>query len=46
MDLSIIIVNYNTKDLLHDCLVSISKTVKKLVYETIIVDNNSSDGSW
>ena len=45
MDLSIIIVNYNTKDLLHDCLVSISKTVKKLVYETIIVDNNSSDGS-
>jgi GT2 family glycosyltransferase len=45
MDLSIIIVNYNTKDLLHDCLVSISETVKDLAYEIIVVDNNSTDGS-
>ena len=45
MDLSIIIVNYNTRDLLHDCLVSVSETAKNLAYETIVVDNNSADGS-
>lgn len=45
MDLSIIIVNYNTEDLLQACLVSISETVKNLTYETVVVDNNSTDGS-
>lgn len=45
MDLSIIIVNYNTRDLLYNCLISISETVKNVSYETIVVDNNSFDGS-
>lgn len=45
MDLSIIIVNYNTKKLLIDCVTSIIKHTKGLKYEIVIVDNNSSDGS-
>lgn len=45
-DLSIIIVNYNTRDLLKDCLLSIKKAVKPAKgLEVIVVDNASSDGS-
>ena len=43
MDLSIIIVNYNTKDLLKDCISSVKKTFPE--GEIIVVDNLSSDGS-
>lgn len=42
---SIIILSYNTKDLLRSCLHSLQKQVKNLSYEVIIVDNNSSDDS-
>ncbi|QAT41045.1 glycosyltransferase family 2 protein [Clostridium sp. JN-9] len=45
MDVSIIIVNYNTKDLLRDCIKSIKETTKDLEYEIIVSDNKSSDGS-
>jgi GT2 family glycosyltransferase len=45
MDISFIIVNWNTKDFLRDCLDSISNTVEKLAFEIIVVDNASSDGS-
>ena len=45
MDISFIIVNWNTKDLLQDCLNSIIKTSEALTYEIIVVDNASSDGS-
>jgi GT2 family glycosyltransferase len=45
IDLSIIIVNWNTKQLLLDCLSSIFKNTKGLNYEVIIVDNASTDGS-
>ncbi|MBI5557981.1 MAG: glycosyltransferase family 2 protein [Deltaproteobacteria bacterium] len=41
---SIIIVNYNGKHFLDDCLSSIKKLVS-VPYEIIIVDNASSDGS-
>ncbi|HLA26444.1 MAG TPA: glycosyltransferase family 2 protein [Syntrophales bacterium] len=44
-DISIIIVNWNTKELLKDCLHSVYKTVQGIVYETIVVDNASEDGS-
>lgn len=44
-DLSIIIVNWNTRDLLAKCLRCVESTVKKVSYETYVVDNNSSDGS-
>jgi GT2 family glycosyltransferase len=45
MDVSIIIVNYNTKELLFNCLDSIFKQTKELSFEVIVVDNNSEDGS-
>ncbi len=45
MDTSIIIVNWNTKDLLRSCLASIRETVKETDYEIIVVDNGSNDGS-
>ena len=45
MVLSIIILSYNTKKLLRDCLVSIFRQTKGIVYEVIVVDNGSTDGS-
>ncbi|PIE35248.1 glycosyl transferase family 2 [candidate division KSB3 bacterium] len=44
-DLSIIIVNWNTRQLLHECLISIYRQTTGLSYEVIVVDNHSSDGS-
>ena len=45
MDVTIVIVNWNTKDLLRDCLNSIYKTVTDIEFEIIVVDNASSDDS-
>lgn len=45
MDLSIVIVNWNTKDLLRDCLDSVIKHTNKAEYEIIVVDNGSADDS-
>jgi GT2 family glycosyltransferase len=45
IDLSIIIVSYNTKDLTQKCIESIVKNTHKVSYEIIIVDNASTDGS-
>lgn len=45
MDISIIIVNWNTKRLLLDCLASVYETVKNVSMEIWMVDNASSDGS-
>ncbi len=45
MDLSIIIVNWNTKALLHNCLVSLHLASGELETEILVVDNASSDGS-
>jgi GT2 family glycosyltransferase len=43
--LSIIIVNYNTRDLLHQCLFSLYERDYRFPIEVILVDNNSHDGS-
>lgn len=45
MDVSIIIVNYNTKALLANCLHSVYENTRDLSFEIIVVDNASSDGS-
>ena len=45
MDVSIIIVNYNTADLIVDCIESINRYTKDISFEIIVVDNNSSDKS-
>jgi GT2 family glycosyltransferase len=43
--LSIIIVNWNTKDYLLRCIESILQSGRKISWELIIVDNGSQDGS-
>jgi GT2 family glycosyltransferase len=45
IELSISIVNFNTKDYLRRCLNSIQENLKGINYEIIVVDNNSDDGS-
>lgn len=44
-DLSIVIVNYNVRDLLRDCLRSLGQDLERLRAEVFVVDNASSDGS-
>ena len=44
-DLSIVIVNWNTKQILDDCLKSVYEQTKNIDFETIVVDNASEDGS-
>ena len=39
MDISIIIVTWNTRDLLKNCLDSIFKTIHGINFETFVVDN-------
>ena len=45
MDLSIIIVSWNTRQLLINCLQSIFLNVKNISHEVWVVDNGSVDGS-
>ncbi|MBN2593271.1 MAG: glycosyltransferase family 2 protein [Sedimentisphaerales bacterium] len=45
MDVSIIIVSWNTKGLLRDCLSSVCENAGEIDYEIIVIDNASTDGS-
>ncbi len=45
MDVSIIIVNYNTLELTRNCLKSVFKQTKDIDFEVIVSDNGSQDGS-
>lgn len=45
MDLSVVIVNWNTRDLLRNCLRSVYACWPETEYELIVVDNASSDNS-
>ncbi len=45
MELSVIIVNYNVKHFLEQCLYSVQKASKTVSAEIFVVDNNSVDGS-
>ncbi len=44
-DITVVIVNWNTGDLLRNCLNSVYETMKDIRYEIIVVDNASTDGS-
>ena len=43
MDISIIIVSYNTRELLKDCLISVKSAKSNLKVEVFVVDNDSND---
>jgi len=45
MEISIIIVNYNTKNFLEKCLKTIIANVFGINFEIIVIDNNSNDKS-
>jgi GT2 family glycosyltransferase len=45
MDLSVIIVNFNVRDYLQQCLNSVISASENINNEIIVVDNNSDDGS-
>lgn len=45
MDVSVIILNYKTKELLRQCIEHVRRTNPAIQYEIIIVDNASKDGS-
>ena len=45
MQLSVIIINYNVKHFLEQCLFSVKKAVAGIPAEIIVIDNNSADNS-
>ncbi len=45
IDVSAIIVNWNTRDLLRQCLESVYRHTLEITFEVWVVDNGSSDGS-
>jgi GT2 family glycosyltransferase/peptidoglycan/xylan/chitin deacetylase (PgdA/CDA1 family) len=45
IDVSVIVVNWNTKDILRTCLKSVYEQAGNIEYEIIIIDNASSDAS-
>jgi GT2 family glycosyltransferase len=44
-DVSVIIVNWNTRELLASCLTAVFATIHKCSFEVFVVDNGSTDGS-
>ncbi len=44
-DVSIIVVNWNTQDILRNCLMSIYEPCGEIDLEVIVIDNASTDGS-
>jgi len=45
MDVSIIVVAWNVRELVHNCLQSVYKETRSIEFEVIYVDNGSADGS-
>ena len=42
MDVSIVIVNYNSASMIANCITSVQQNISSVSYEIIVVDNNSS----
>ena len=45
MDLSIVIVTWNVRDLLENCLASIYRETRGISFEVFVIDNGSKDGT-
>lgn len=45
MDLTVIVVSYNSADFLPGCLEAVRRHTRRVAYEVVIVDNASGDGS-
>ena len=45
MDISVIVVSFNTRGLVLDCLASVYETIKDISFEVWLVDNKSTDGT-
>lgn len=45
IEASIIVVSYNTRELLHECLLTMLEETRELRAEIFVVDNGSTDGS-
>ncbi|MDG5466840.1 glycosyltransferase family 2 protein [Deltaproteobacteria bacterium IMCC39524] len=46
LEVSIVIVNYNTREMTLECLNSVFDQTRSVKFEIIVVDNNSNDGSF
>lgn len=44
-DVSVVVVSFNTRDLLRDCLNTLKDRADDVTYELLVVDNASKDGS-
>jgi len=44
-DVSVVVVNWNTQDILRDCLKSVYEQGGEIDFEVIVIDNASTDGS-
>jgi hypothetical protein len=45
-DLTVLIVSYNTRDLLESCLRALLRATSEVDFALVVVDNASSDGAW
>ncbi|WP_407180110.1 glycosyltransferase family 2 protein [Bradyrhizobium sp. STM 3562] len=45
MDVSVVIVSWNTREILRGCLHSVFNETRQASFEVIVIDNNSHDGS-
>ena len=45
MKLTVVIVSYNVRYYLEQCIVSVQRAAKDIDYEIFVVDNNSADGT-
>ena len=44
-DISVVIVSFNTREVLRECLTALAREAASLDVQTIVVDNGSKDGS-
>ena len=45
IDVSVVVVSWNTRDILRGCLSSVFEQTRDASFEVILIDNNSHDGS-